>query len=171
MQVRLPGTLKTNIREAGADVKESVFIQIPATWKVVDSWLKVDLIISGRWTLVSKLVSGVLASLYRGNLERRQQRNFWLYAASHCVLGWFPWYLLCAFSCGFIDPSTVLLLISGNRMGSQCFCWFWYCYWTQPVGVGSYSSLPTQQNSKDRVWWGKKGIFYITIISFAKIAI
>ena len=158
MQVRLPGTLKTNIREAGADVKESVFIQIPATWKVVDSWLKVDLIISGRWTLVSKLVSGVLASLYRGNLERRQQRNFWLYAASHCVLGWFPWYLLCAFSCGFIDPSTVLLLMSGNRMCQQHFCWFG-CYRTQQVCVGSYHSFPTRQNSKDRVQWKRKASF------------
>ena len=34
MQVQLPATLKANTGEAGADVKESGFIQVPATWKM-----------------------------------------------------------------------------------------------------------------------------------------
>ena len=34
MQVRLPATMKANTQEAGADEKESIFIQVPAIWKM-----------------------------------------------------------------------------------------------------------------------------------------
>ena len=36
-QVWLPAASNANTQEAGADVKESVFIQMPATWKMGDS--------------------------------------------------------------------------------------------------------------------------------------
>ena len=50
--------MKANTGEAGADVKESGSIQVPATWKVRDSHLKACL-----------RISGILASLYRGTWE------------------------------------------------------------------------------------------------------
>ena len=55
MQVQLPTPLKASTREAGADVKESGFIQVLATWKMGDSRLK-----------ACRSISGILASLYRG---------------------------------------------------------------------------------------------------------
>ena len=46
MQAWLPTALKANSQETGADVKESVFIHVPATWKVRDSHLRAHLKIS-----------------------------------------------------------------------------------------------------------------------------
>ena len=46
-QIWLSTALGDNTREAGADVKESGFIQVLATWKMGDSYLKIQLSISG----------------------------------------------------------------------------------------------------------------------------
>ena len=47
MQVQLPTAPKASTPETGADVKESGFIQVLATWKMGDSYLKIQLSISG----------------------------------------------------------------------------------------------------------------------------
>ena len=46
MQVWLPAASKASTRKAGADVKESGFIQVPATWTMRCSPLKAHLHIS-----------------------------------------------------------------------------------------------------------------------------
>ena len=43
MQVQLPDTWKAHTGEAGVDVKEKWFIQVPTIWKMGDSCLKVHL--------------------------------------------------------------------------------------------------------------------------------
>ena len=70
-QVQLPTPWKTSTGEAGADIKQSGFIQGPVTWKMGDSYLKAHLIISA-----------ILTSLYRGTMGRGEVRNFWLRAVS-----------------------------------------------------------------------------------------
>ena len=71
MQVWLPAASKAKcFWEAGADVKESGFIQVQASWKMR------DLCVKGRLS-----IPGVLDSLYRGIVGIGELRNLWQRAA------------------------------------------------------------------------------------------
>lgn len=167
MQIRLSGALKANKHlrgrcwyegkcfYSGASILDNDGL-LTQSWshhlRMVDSCLKASL-----------SISGVLASLYRGYLERGEQRNFWLYAVSHSVVGWFPWYLLCALSCGFTAPSTVLLPISRKKDVPTAF--LLVLMLPHPTSVcGVLPLIPYQAKFQRQSSVEKKGIFYLTII-------
>ena len=69
MQVLLPVALQANTGEAGADVKESGFIQVLATWEVRDSQSRLQCLRH-------------LGKFMKGTVGRGELKNFWRRAVS-----------------------------------------------------------------------------------------